>query len=95
MTDAGLISLLNKTGRNLKSLNLQNTSVTLSQFEHFNFKFPCLEVLNLTDCRNIDVMGFKNFLNKTRDSLMSLYIHGSSVEGSIDGTLIGNIIGVY
>jgi len=69
ITDEGIISLLNKTGENLKKLNLSVTYINLSEVDALTVTFPVLKVLDLSYCRNITETGIISLLSKTGPGL--------------------------
>ena len=74
ITDGGLISFLNRTGGNLRRLNLSETFVTLSGVGLLAASLSCLEELELSSCYDITEFGFISLLNKIGGSLKSLIL---------------------
>ena len=66
MTDTGLITFLNKTGENLRILDLDGTCVSLSNVDSLTTSFSQLEQLSLADCTNMTDTGLITFLSSTR-----------------------------
>ena len=72
--DMGFISFLNRTGGNLKKINVSDTNITLSEVGLLTVTFSRLEELNVSACRGITDVGFISFLNKAGDSLKKVDI---------------------
>jgi len=64
ITDSGFISLLNRVGAQLTSLNIKRNSLSLSQVDSLTATFPKLVELDMEDCRNITDFGFLSLLNR-------------------------------
>ena len=91
--DAGLVYFLNKVGRNLKSLDLSRTEITLSEVGSPTNRFaslealPSLETLVLETCHNITDMGLISFLNRTGGNLESINLSDTMITLSEVGLL--------
>jgi len=79
LTEAGFTGLLNKTGGNLKIINLSNTNVALSEIESLASSFHKLQQLNLSHCKNLTESGTIGFLNKTGGALRILNLSNSEL----------------
>jgi len=81
MTDTGLITFLNKTGGNLRIIDLQGTNVSFSDIDSLTASFSQLEELKLM-CSNMTDTGLIAFLNKTGGNLRILNLGGRNVSFS-------------
>jgi hypothetical protein len=90
LTDAGIMGFLNKTGENLKILNLNNTGVSFSNVGSLTNNFSVLEELNISRCGNLTDAGIIGFLNKTGASLKILNLKGTGVSFSNVDSLANN-----
>ena len=81
LSEAGLISLLNKVGVHLIELDLSFNDIKLSQAGSLTATFPKLRDLNLKGCENITEVGLLSLLNKTGcgNSLKTLNLNWSPV----------------
>jgi len=81
LSEAGLISLLNKVGVHLIELDLSFNDIELSQAGSLTATFPKLRDLNLKGCENITEVGLLSLLNKTGcgNSLKTLNLNWSHV----------------
>ena len=86
ITEAGVISFLNKTGDNLKKLDLANTNIDFSEIELLTNSFSKLEELDLAECHCITDVGLINFLNKA-GNLKKLDLSHTSIALSEVGLL--------
>ena len=87
VTDAGLISFLNKTGGNLNSLNLGETWIMLSDVGSLTRCLLNLGSLDLFGCRNFTDVGLISFLNKVGGNLKSLNLSRTNITLSEVGSL--------
>ena len=85
LTDYGLRIILTSAGRNLTSLRLSNTRLSLAGIGTLTVALGGLEVLNLSCCVNITDIGLIPLLQKTEDSLKHLDLRYTSVTLSHDG----------
>ena len=64
------MSVLRKTGDQLKTLNIERTNIRLDT--HFSASFPELVSLNLEFCRNVTEAGFTSLLSRVGGRLKFL-----------------------
>ena len=88
LTESGIIAFLNKTGGNLKILDLSVTGVSFSDIGALTTVFPVLENLNLSVCNKMTNSGIISFLNKSGGKLKILNVGHTRVSFSDIGALI-------
>ena len=81
ITDAGTLSLLNRVGHELKTLNLSSTNISLDNIGDLNTTFPKLRTLDLSECDNITEAGVISLLNKVGDGV-EVYIARTPVSSA-------------
>lgn len=83
--DAGVIKFLNRTGSNLRILDLSQTPISLSGVESLavRFHFPVLEMLNLHGCRKVTEVGLIAFLDRASGDLTIVGHHEQKLDTEI------------
>ena len=87
LTDNGFISLLNRVGDNLKTLNVGSTSISLSNMDSLSTRFPRVEKLVVSYCRNLTEAGAISLLSKVGEELRVLDLKGTPISLSSAGSL--------
>ena len=72
LSETGVISLFNKIGEGLKKLDLGGTNLSLSNADLITSRFSKLEVLSLSNCKNLSETGVISLFNKIGEGLKKL-----------------------
>jgi hypothetical protein len=79
LSETGVICFFNKIGEGLKKLDLGGTNLSLSNADLITSRFSKLEVLSLSNCKNLSETGVISLLNKIGEGLKILDLGGTNL----------------
>ena len=81
LTNKGLLQILQLCGSTLRSLDISFTKVTGKKLSEYNGTLPCLENLNMRNCKQLKNKGLLQILQLCGSTLRSLDILGANISG--------------
>jgi len=81
LTDKGLLQILQLYRSTLRSLNILGTNITGENLSEYKGTLPCLENLNMSDCRQLTNKGLLQILQFCGSKLRSLDIWNTNITG--------------
>ncbi|XP_023348402.1 F-box protein At3g58530 [Eurytemora carolleeae] len=81
LTDKGLLQILQLCGSTLTSLDIGYTKITGESLSQYKGTLPCLENLNMRNCRQLTNGGLLHILQLCGSTLRSLNISGTNITG--------------
>ena len=87
ISDMGLVSFLNRTGGNLKKMDLSDTKISLSEVGLLTITISRLEDINMSYCHRMTDKGLISFLNKAGGNLKKLVLSHTKITLSKVGLL--------
>ena len=84
LTGNGLLNILQFCGSTLKSLDISGTNITGEKIYRYKGNLPCLENLNISNCKLLTENELLNILQLCRSTLKSLDISGTNITGEED-----------
>ena len=79
LTNKGLLQLLQLCGSKLRSLEISSTAITGENLFEHKGTLPCLENLNMYDCRQLTDKGLLQILQLCISKLRSLDLSGTNI----------------
>ena len=81
LTNKGLLQILQLCGHSLRSLDITRTNITGENLSKYKGTLPCLENLNMRNCRQLTNKGILQILQLCESKLRSLDIGGTNITG--------------
>ncbi|XP_023343578.1 F-box/LRR-repeat protein 14 [Eurytemora carolleeae] len=81
LTNKGLLQILQLCGSTLRSLNIGLTNITGENLSEYKGTLPCLESLNMGNCKQLTNKGLLQILQLCGSTLRSLDILNSNITG--------------
>jgi len=81
LSNKGLLQILQLCGSTLRSLDISFTKVTGKKLSEYNGTLPCLENLNMRNCKQLKNKGLLQILQLCGSTLRSLDILGANITG--------------
>ena len=81
LTDKGLLQVLQLCGSTLRSLDITGVFINGENLSEYKGTLPCLENLNMRNCKQLTDKGLLQILQLCGSTLRSLGIYGTNITG--------------